>query len=40
MAKFNGGISKPSKFAKTPAVQGREAARQNAFDYIQQLTGK
>ncbi len=39
MAKFNGGVSRPNRFAKAPTVQGREAAKNNAYDFIREITG-
>ena len=40
IAKLNGGVSKPNRFTKTPIVQGKDAVKENAFNFIKELTGQ
>jgi hypothetical protein len=40
MAKFNGGISRPNKSVKINTTPTRETAKQDAYDFIKQITGQ
>lgn len=40
VAKFNGGVSKPNRNVRIPTVQGKEAVRENAFNFLRELTGQ